>query len=220
MLLVTFVIFPDKNNYLFLLVHLLHPINLSFYTLIFGVLLLCLQFITTSTFLPYLKITVDLFGLFFSNPNSRCLNMLKISLLLLKISFISLPKPSEVIMVLNFYSLPSMLQKVLHIIGLVLKLPNKMGEFRESINIFWMQAKPSYISLNCLHHTGRMPFYMPLSSSIESHHFIFTINHVIICFIIIFLMFIVSMSLVHYVTPLLFKHIEQNYLLEQENLCF
>jgi len=62
--------------------------------------------------------------------------MLKISLLLLKISFISLPKPSEVIMVLNFYSLPSMLQKVLHIIGLVLKLPNKMGELRESTNIF------------------------------------------------------------------------------------
>jgi len=55
---------------------------------------------------------------------------------LVKISFISLPKPSEVIMVLNFYSLPSMLQKVFHIIGLVLKLPNKMGELRESTNIF------------------------------------------------------------------------------------
>lgn len=67
-------------------------------------------------------ITIDLFGLFFSNPNLKCLNMLEILLLLLKINYISLPKPSEVIMALNFYYLPFMLQRALLIIGLVLRL--------------------------------------------------------------------------------------------------
>lgn len=124
------------------------------------------------------------------------------------------------IMALNFYSLPFMLLRVLHIIDLVLKLPNKMEELRESLNIFWMQAEPSFINLNCQHLIGLMLFYMPPSSSIESHHLTSTINHHLIYFIIKFLMFIVFKSLAQYVTPLLFKHIEQNCMLEQENLCF
>jgi len=133
---VIFVTLQSKSIYPFLLMNLMLLLILSFCILIFGALYLCPLFITIDISLLLWMTIVDFYGLFCSKLSMKFPIMFNPSLKWFRLNSMSPPNVSDLIMALSFSFLHFMSHMVFCIKNLVLKLPNKMLELRENINIF------------------------------------------------------------------------------------
>jgi len=135
-LFVIFVTLQSKSIYPFLLVNLMLLLILSFCILIFGAFYMCPLFMAIDISLLLLMTIVDFYGLFCSKLSLKFPIMFNPSLKWFRLNSMSPPNVTDMIMAMNFSFLHFMSHMVFCIKNLVLKLPNKMVELKENINIF------------------------------------------------------------------------------------
>ena len=139
--------------------------------------------------------------------------MFKILSLSLKTNITLLPNSLDRIMVLSLLYLHFIVQKVFYTKKHVLKHLNKMQELRENTNIYLMQLKLSYLSVNYLTVFGLMLSSLSTKLPLPS----FTRNLLIMFFMIMSLIFNLSRTLDPYVMHQLSNTTTLSFSLELES---